>query len=66
MKRQLVLIIILFASCSNFEKSERERVRRQSAKVDTIKRLSSEESFIIPELQAKDKEVYPWQKKSKR
>ncbi|MGL4348799.1 MAG: hypothetical protein ACRCSV_05035 [Chlamydiales bacterium] len=57
----IAMVISLF-SCSNQKKFRRNKLSYYYEKKERIGRFSREENYKIPPLEARTRELYPWEK----
>lgn len=61
----LLLIAVLFTSCSGGHTQNQEKIRKQNAQAEYIRRRSFEKVYPEPALELVQRENYPWEKEEK-
>jgi hypothetical protein len=56
-----LLLSTLFVSCTGMRESEAEKRKQQHAKLERISRKSTEVVYVIPPLESRTREKYPWE-----
>jgi hypothetical protein len=60
MSRYFSLLFLVFFACSGLEQSEYERIRRQNAVAEFVKRQSDDQT-LFPTVLHRERELYPWE-----
>lgn len=63
-KNTIFFFVLLFFSCSGFEESEREKVRKLNAKAELIHRNHDEYHYAISPPKYRQRAAYPWESSS--
>lgn len=58
-----LFLSIFFYSCTGMHDSEEEKRKQQNAKAELISRKHEEVVYIIPPIQRREREKYPWEVK---
>jgi hypothetical protein len=64
LQKGIIVASLWLASCSDPEQSERDRLRQKNAKGEYVYRHHDEFLYPIPELQPRQRDIYPWEKES--
>lgn len=59
--RQVLYILFLLVGCSGMEQSEREKLRRQNCKAESISRKHTDVFYSIPTPSHAPRSLYPWE-----
>ena len=58
----LILMLAILSGCSGGHTQNQEKIRKQNAQAEYIRRRSHEKVYPEPALEIVEREAYPWEK----